>query len=106
MVASVDIATFAARRADGATVIDVREPGEYVSGHVPGARLVPMSQISGAVGSLPRDRDVYVICQSGNRSRSMASLLSGMGIRAITVDGGTSGWISAGHDVVTGTRAE
>jgi rhodanese-related sulfurtransferase len=106
MTRTVDIATFAARHADGATVIDVREPMEYVTGHVPGAALVPMSRISGHVGTLPRDEDVYVICQSGNRSRSMADLLDRLGVRAVSVDGGTSAWMQSGRPVVTGARAE
>ena len=41
-MSEVDLEAFAAAHADGATVIDVREPGEYVGGHVPGAVLMPM----------------------------------------------------------------
>lgn len=105
MTRQIDIPTFAARRADGATVIDVREPMEYVTGHVPGARLVPMSRISQALSILPRGEDVYVICETGNRSESMAEFLGNMGIDAISVSGGTSAWKSAGHPVVTGSSA-
>jgi rhodanese-related sulfurtransferase len=105
MSRTVDIPTFAARRADGAVVIDVREPMEYVQGHVPGARLVPMSRISQALSILPRGEDVYVICESGNRSESMSEFLSTMGIDAISVSGGLSAWRAAGHPVVRGSAA-
>lgn len=105
MSRTIDIPTFAARRADGAVVIDVREPMEYVQGHVPGARLVPMSRISQALSILPRGEDVYVICESGNRSGSMADFLSNMGIDAISVSGGISAWKAAGHPVVLGSAA-
>lgn len=106
MARRIDIEGFAARHADGATVIDVREPMEYVSGHVPRAALVPMSRITSQLDRLPRNEDVYVICQSGNRSLSMADLLERFGITAISVDGGTSAWSAGGRPVVTGQRAE
>lgn len=105
MSETIDIHTFAARQADGAYVIDVREPMEYIGGHVPGSELVPMSRITGYVDRLPRDREVYVICQTGNRSESMASLLERFGIQAISVDGGVSAWSSLGKPLVAGTRA-
>lgn len=105
MTPSVDLATFVARHADGARVIDVREPAEYIGGHVPGAMLAPMSRIWMFFNELPRDEDVYVICQSGNRSRSMTDVLAANGIRAISVEGGTSSWVAAGQPVVTGPRA-
>ena len=96
MVRLVDIPTLLARHADGAFVLDVREPAEYVSGHVPGAVLAPMSRITSALGPVPRDRVVHVICQSGNRSRSMADLLTSLGYDAVSVEGGTSAWTAAG----------
>ena len=42
----IDRPAFAAAHADGALVIDVREPMEYLAGHVPGARLIPMGQLA------------------------------------------------------------
>lgn len=105
MTATIDIETFAARHADGAYVIDVREPMEYLAGHVPGAELVPMSRITSYLDRLPRDREVFVICQSGNRSLSMTSLLERMGIQAVNVEGGTSAWAARGRPVVAGARA-
>ena len=45
----IDVHQLHAARADGAEIIDVREPAEYVAGHVPGARLVPMSQLGARV---------------------------------------------------------
>jgi rhodanese-related sulfurtransferase len=105
MSATVDISTLIARHADGAYVLDVREPGEYLSGHVPGAVLAPMSRITSAVGGVPTDRPVHVICESGNRSRAMADLLVRLGIDAVSVDGGQAAWVAAGRPVVAGPRA-
>lgn len=105
MTTTISIETFAARHADGAFVLDVREPAEYVGGHVPGAVLAPMSRIMSSLTGVPKDRTVHVICQSGNRSRSMADLLTALGYETVSVDGGTGGWIASGRPVVTGTVA-
>ena len=103
-MSEVTLESFAAAHADGAPVIDVREPGEYVSGHVPGAVLMPMGQLPSRTGELDRSRPVYVICASGNRSSAMTDYLRGAGFDARSVAGGTSGWVGAGRPVVTGTR--
>lgn len=85
--------------AEGATVIDVREPEEFATGHVPGARLVPLATVPGALADLPAGEPVYVICQVGARSAQAAYFLSQRGIDARTVDGGTGDWMAAGHPV-------
>ena len=101
----VDLATFAAAVADGATVIDVREPEEYTAGHVAGARLIPLRQVPAYAGELPRTEPVYVICASGNRSATAARYLSQVGVDARSVIGGTGGWQRSGRPVVTGLHA-
>lgn len=100
----IDLRGFAAALADGAFVIDVREPFEYESGHVPGAILMPAAQVPYHISDLPKDRPVYVICASGGRSGRAAELLSRSGVQAISVAGGTSGWIGQGRPVVHGVR--
>jgi rhodanese-related sulfurtransferase len=96
------MATFAARHPGGVELIDVREPVEYVGGHVPGAELIPMSRITAHVGDIPRGRPVYVICHSGHRSLAVADFLARAGIDAWSVAGGTAEWAAAGRPVVTG----
>jgi len=49
----VGLATFAIRHRDGAVVIDVREPFEYVAGHVPGADPIPLGWLATRGGDLP-----------------------------------------------------
>lgn len=97
---------FAAAHAEGAVVIDVREPQEYISGHVPRAVLVPLSQIGARVPDIPADGTVYVICASGNRSKAVADLLENAGREAYSVAGGTMAWARAGRPLVTGTNPQ
>ncbi|TNH31117.1 rhodanese-like domain-containing protein [Micromonospora orduensis] len=101
----VNLADFAAAHAEGAAVVDVREPFEYVEGHVPGARSVPLAQLPTAVGDLPRNRPVYVICASGSRSLGAAQFLARAGVDARSVTGGTGGWARSGRAIVTGADA-
>lgn len=98
-----DLDVFAAELADGAFVIDVREFDEYAAGHVPGALSLPLSALGAALGELPVDRPVYVICASGNRSAWAAEHLAGFGLDAVSVVGGTAGWDRAGRPLVRGT---
>ena len=81
-------------------LLDVREPWEYAEGHVPGARLVPLGELEDRVSELPRDRPVYSICHSGQRSLAAAAFLLSQGFLEVSnVDGGTSAWIERGFPV-------
>lgn len=104
-MAEVSVEVFAAMHADGAFVVDVREPAEYLGGHVPGARLVPMGELASRLRELPTGEPVYVICASGNRSRTATDYLVGSGLDAWSVSGGTNAWVHARRPVVTGARA-
>ena len=96
---------FASARADGGYVIDVREPHEYVSGHIPGVVLMPMASVPARLSELPRNAPVYVVCATGNRSGQVTGLLLQAGYDAWSVAGGTSGWQSGGYSVVQGSAA-
>ncbi len=104
MIPEIDIDSFIAAHAGG-VVLDVREPFEYVAGHVPGARLVPLAQVHAVRHEIPAGERVYVICATGNRSKTAAGWLRDAGIDAVSVATGTSGWISRGKAVVAGRQA-
>jgi rhodanese-related sulfurtransferase len=98
----IDISTLEEALADGAALIDVREPVEFAQAHVPGARLIPMGSLSARLDELERGRTVYVICATGNRSATMCRVLAAAGFDAVNVAGGTTAWIRSGRTVETG----
>ena len=78
-------------------VLDVREPWEYAQGHVPGAQLISLGELSRRVGELDPATPVAVICATGSRSMSAAALLGGKGFETIyNVVGGTMRWMQSG----------
>lgn len=50
------------------TVIDVRSPGEFAQGHVPGAILLPVEQLPAELGKIPADKPVLFVCRTGRRA--------------------------------------
>ncbi len=74
-------------------LIDVREPKEYAQSHLPGAILMPLSQLPFMFDKIPTDKTVTVYCRSGKRSASAAALLSSYGIQDIeNMEGGIMAW--------------
>jgi rhodanese-related sulfurtransferase len=104
-VRDIDQSDFALAHAAGATVVDIREPGEYVAGHVPGAVLLPMSQLGSRVGELDRGQRLLIICATGNRSAAMTDALRAAGYDAWNVLGGTAAWARSGRPLDTGLPA-
>ena len=90
-------------------VVDVRRPGEYASGHVPGAINVTLAALERDLVGMDSNRPTAVICASGYRSSAATSILErGSFSQIFNVVGGTSGWINAGYpvEVADGSVAE
>ena len=66
-------------------VLDVRTPGEYAAGHLPGAVNIPHDQIAARLGELAgaRESDVVVYCRTGKRSAQALGLLDEAGFRRL-----------------------
>lgn len=76
-------------------VLDVREQGEYDSGHIPGAVLLPVGTIDEATAAavIPeKDTTVLVYCRSGSRSKRAAKALADLGYTGIHEFGGIMSW--------------
>ena len=82
-------------------VVDVREPGEWSTGHVPGARLVPLAELrSNPKQALRRDGVIFV-CAAGVRSQTAARLAEQLGFSVLyNLTGGTRSWVNAGLPLV------
>ncbi|MGW4562370.1 rhodanese-like domain-containing protein [Streptomyces sp. NPDC004561] len=84
------------------TVVDVRTPGEYASGHLPGAHNVPLDALDRALPALKKAADrgsLLVVCASGARSAKACERLAEDGVTAATLTGGTEAWTRLGYDV-------
>lgn len=93
------------KKSKRAFVIDVRQPGEYRSGHINGARLIPLNELNSEINKLPQDREIVCVCASGNRSRSATRMLVQAGLNAVNLKGGMNSWRQANLPVKKGDAA-
>jgi len=78
---------------EGARLIDVRTPQEYKSGHIQGARNIPLGEISSRTADVgAKDKPVVVYCRSGMRSSQAKSALEAAGFTEVYNLGGMSRW--------------
>lgn len=96
-------ATLMMNRED-ALVLDVRETGEWSSGHIPGARHITLGQLEQRVSEIEKfkGRPVIVCCASGNRSSAACGQLRKHGFEKVfSLGGGISAWLEASLPVTT-----
>jgi len=80
----------------GAMLLDVRESVEYQTFHAPAAKLISLGALDRRLKELPKEREILVICNSGNRSAQAANLLSREGFKVTNIKGGMVAWQAAG----------
>jgi rhodanese-related sulfurtransferase len=94
--------------ADGAIVIDVRQPEEFAQGRVPGARLVPLAELladprsalAKVVEGQVEAPTVLFACSVGARSAVAAEMAASIGLEKIySLEGGLVAWIASGLSV-------
>lgn len=101
--AEVSVDEAAALRDDGAFVLDVRQPEEWVEIHIPDATLIPLGELAARVAEVPKDQEILVYCRSGNRSQEGRDILKAAGFENVTsMDGGIKDWAAAGYETVSG----
>ncbi|OXM83447.1 rhodanese-like domain-containing protein [Paenibacillus rigui] len=87
------------KRNEAIVVLDVREPEEWESGHIPGAKHIPLGHIARALNEMDPKQETIVVCRSGNRSGQACSFLASMGYHVVNMPGGMSQWTG---DIVYG----
>ncbi len=87
---------------EGTTFIDIREPEEFQQDRIPGASLLPMSEMNTRLQELPKDEEVVLYCRTGNRSSYVLDILSANGYNNLMhLDGGIQAWYNSGLPVDT-----
>lgn len=77
----------------GVQVLDVRTPGEFAEGHIPGAELFPLQTLETELNQLEKDKEYLIICRSGNRSTEASKILINNGFTNVfNVSGGMNNW--------------
>jgi rhodanese-related sulfurtransferase len=95
----VDVRTARAMQQAGDTIVDVRRPEEYASGHIAGAINIPIDDLQ--LDRLPGGQ-VLTTCSLGGRGGRAADRLVELGMAAFSIDGGTKAWAAAGLPLVRG----
>jgi rhodanese-related sulfurtransferase len=86
-------------------ILDVRTPEEFREGHIPGAKLMPVSEINGRLPEIAslKERPVLVYCRTGNRSGTASQILKKNGFTKISnFQGGIIAWNNSGNKIVKG----
>ncbi|QQE81087.1 rhodanese-like domain-containing protein [Alicyclobacillus sp. SO9] len=74
-------------------IIDVREPGEFAGGHIPGAKLIPLGQIMQRTKEIDTNKETVVVCRSGSRSAMACQFLQQSGFKNVhNLMGGMMSW--------------
>lgn len=74
-------------------LIDVREKIEFKNGFIPNAINIPLSELKGRINDIPKNKEVFLYCQSGMRSRQAASILKKNGFAQLAqLQGGILSW--------------
>lgn len=78
----------------GAILLDVRSPEEFASGHVEGAKNIPLQTLAHRFHELGEDKDAPIVvhCHSGGRSRAATRMLHQLGFRNVVDIGGMPNW--------------
>lgn len=83
----------------GVFVLDVRTQEEWDEYHAPNTTLIPLDQLQARIDEVPKDREILVVCRSGNRSQQGRDLLLAAGYRATSMAGGLKEWYARGYPI-------
>lgn len=101
-IQEITVDELAGRLAEGARVIDVREPAEFEQARLAGSLSIPLATVPDRIDEFRGESPTYVICRSGGRSMHACNFLAEQGVDVVNVSGGLMAWISSARDYVAG----
>ena len=85
---------------NGTFLLDVRTQEEWDEYHAPNTTLSPLDQLPNRLSELPKDREIVVVCRSGNRSQQGRDILLNAGFTQVTsMQGGLNEWRASGYPI-------
>jgi rhodanese-related sulfurtransferase len=85
---------------NGAFVLDVRTQEEWDDFHAPNTTLIPLDQLPTRLNEIPHDKEIVVVCRSGNRSQEGRDILLNAGFQQVTsMQGGLNEWRASGYPI-------
>jgi len=98
------VSEFSAKAAEAAVItVDVRTPGEFMTGHIQGAQNIDFEggSFESQIESLDKNGTYAVYCRSGNRSGQAVKVMQDAGFKNIyNLDGGVIDWANSGLPLV------
>ena len=83
----------------GVFVVDVRTQEEWDEYHAPNTTLIPLDELPNRLSEIPKDKEILVICRSGNRSQEGRDILLEAGYNATSMSGGLKEWYAKGYPI-------
>lgn len=86
----------------GEIILDVRNPDEFASGHIPKATNIPLPQLGERLDELKDHSKIYIHCKRGGRAKTALELMANAGFTNLVCvnDAGMDLWIESGYEVV------
>jgi len=83
----------------GTFTVDVRTQEEWDEYHAPNTTLIPLDQLQNRLSEVPKDKEILVVCRSGNRSQQGRDILLSAGYNATSMTGGLKEWYAKGYPI-------
>jgi rhodanese-related sulfurtransferase len=78
---------------ENVVILDVREYAEYAFNHISGAKSIPLGELEDRMAELDKNKEIFVVCRTGNRSDLAAQKLAQNGFnQVVNVIPGMSNW--------------
>lgn len=101
--AEISVAEAYQKYQQGVFFVDVRTQEEWDQGHAAKSILIPLDQLPNRLSEIPKDREVVIVCRSGNRSKQALDILRNAGYaNTSSMKGGLNEWKTADYPLVSG----